>query len=221
MSERVEKPLVPVGQPKEVVVLMDTSGSMDWEAKEGSTVTRWSVISEAMPVFVAALEGQDTEAAKEQASGSDEKGGLLVHGFSDIHTKLGDWNSSNIHRRMANVQIGGGTKIMPAWREAQEDYLEEFGDKEPLDRPALLTLVITDGEAVDADEFTNVLQAARTGRYFAVAVVGHGQEHDRTLNSYKAAADANPKHVTVLSFDSVTDPKILASDLILMAGLGE
>lgn len=218
---RVEKPLVPQGQKKEVVVLLDTSGSMEWEAANGSQVSRWGVVSEALPAFVIALEGQDSEAAAEQAGGSDELGGLLIHGFSNIHTELGDFNSSNMLRKFANIQVGGGTTIMPAWRAAQDDYMEEFGDRDAFDRPALLTLVITDGEATDAKQFEDVLLKAGVGRYFAVAIVGHGDEHDKTLASYKKAADANPKHVTVLSFDSVTSPKVLADDLILLAGLGE
>ncbi len=218
---RVEKPLVPAGQKKEVIVLCDTSGSMEWEAAEGSPVSRWSIITEAMPLFVSALEAQDTEAAAEQAGGSDEKGGLLIHGFSNLHTELGDFNSSNFARKWPAIKVGGGTTIMPAWRAAQEDYMSEFGDRDAMDRPALLTLVITDGEATDADQFAHVLASAGTGRYFAVAIVGHGTEHDRTLLAYQGAATSNPKHVTVLSFDSVTDPKVLANDLIVMAGLAQ
>lgn len=216
---RVEKPLVPQGQNKEVICLLDTSGSMEWEAADGSPVSRWSLVSEALPQFVAALENEDSEAAAEQASGSDEKGGLLIHGFSNLHTELGDFNSSNIARKMTAVRVGGGTTIMPAWRAAQEDYMEEFGDRDAMDRPALLCLVITDGEATDAAEFGKVLETAGTGRYFAVAIVGYGPDHDRTLASYQDSAKHNPKHVTVLSFDSVTNPRELANDLILMAGL--
>lgn len=220
-TPRVEKPLVPAGQNKEVICLLDTSGSMEWEAAAGSDITRWQVVSEALPAFTRALEDQDTEAAGEQAGGSDELGGLLIHGFSNLHTELGDFNTSNITRKMQQVKIGGGTTIMPAWEAAQNDFLEEFGDRDVLDRPALLTLVITDGEATDAAQFEQVLRKAGPGRYFAVAIVGYGADHDSTLRSYQGAAQANPKHVTVMSFDSVTNPQELANDLILMAGLGE
>jgi len=218
---RVEKPFLPAGQEQEVVVLLDTSGSMEWEAADGSTVSRWDVVREALPQFIIALESHDSQAAEEQAGGSDELGGLLIHGFSNIHTELGDFNSSNMARKIAAIKIGGGTTIMPAWKAAQEDYMEEFGEVDAMDRPALLTLVITDGEATDAAQFAEVLKSAKTGRYFAVAVVGHGDEHDKTVRSYKAAADANPKHVTLLSFDSETNPQVLANDLILLAGLAE
>jgi Mg-chelatase subunit ChlD len=218
---RVETPIVPKGQAKEIVVLLDTSGSMEWEAAEGSAVTRWQVISEAMPLFVTALEAEDSAAVAEQAGGSDDKGGLLIHGFSNVHTELGDFNSSNFARKWPAIQVGGGTTILPAWQAAQEDYMEEFGEVDAMDRPALLTLVITDGEATDAAQFTKVLEGAKTGRYFAVAIVGHGDEHDKTLRSYEGAAQANPKHVTVVSFDSVTNPRDIAADLITLAGLGE
>jgi Mg-chelatase subunit ChlD len=215
---RVETPIVPKGQRREVIVLLDTSGSMEWEAAEGSPVTRWQIISEAMPQFVRALEGEDTAAAAERAGGTGNGGGLLIHGFSNLHTALGDFNSSNFSHKWQDIQVGGGTTIMPAWRAAQEDYVEEFGDVDPDDRPALLTLVITDGEATDAAEFDEVLENAEADRYFAVAIVGHGEEHDRTLATYEGAARVNPRHVSVVSFESVTNPRELASDLIVMAG---
>jgi hypothetical protein len=217
-STRVETPLVPAWRTKEVVCLLDTSGSMDWEAADGSQVTRHQVVAEALPEFVRALEGEDSAAAAEQAGGSDELGGLLIHGFSSTHTELGDFNVSNFDRRWAAIQWGGGTTIMPAWKAAIEDFNEEFGDEtEP---PALLTLVITDGEATDAAQFAQVLSEKHSGRYFAIAVVGYGADHDATIRSYQGAAQANPNHVSVMSFDSVTNPRDLATDLITMAGLG-
>lgn len=217
-QRRVEKPLAPAWRKTEPVMLLDTSGSMEWEAAEGSSVTRKDVILEALPLFVTALEAADTEAADEQAGGSDEKGGLLVHGFSGVHTELGDFNSSNMQRRIASIRWGGGTTIMPAWKAALADYTEEFGDEtEP---PALLALVVTDGEATDAAEFGKVLAVKDPNRYFAVAVVGHGEDHDKTVASYEGAAQANPAHVTVVKFDSVTNPRDLAADLITLAGIG-
>jgi len=216
-APRVEKPLVPAWRNKEVICLLDTSDSMNWEAAEGSGIPRREVVGEAMPLFVAALEKEDSEAAAEQAGGSDEMGGLLVHGFSSVHTELGDFNSSNFARKWQGIRWGGGTTIMPAWKAALADFNSEFGDEtEP---PVLLCLVCTDGEATDWQEFAGVLSAANPDRYFAVAVVGHGDAHDKTLASYQGAEQANPKHVKVMAFDSVTDPAELARDLILMAGL--
>ena len=218
VAPRVEQPLVPAWRNKEVVCLLDTSGSMEWEAAEGSPVTRHALVGEALPLFVRALEGEDSAAQGEQAGGSDEKGGLLIHGFASTHTELGDFNSSNFQRRYGAIQWGGGTTIMPAWKAALADFNSEFGDEaEP---PVLLTLVITDGEATDAGAFAKVLETVNPDRYFAIAIVGHGPDHDKTLQSYQGAEQANPKHVKVMAFDSVTNPQELAADLILMAGLG-
>jgi hypothetical protein len=215
---RVETPLVPKWRDKEVVCLLDTSGSMEWEAAEGSPITRKDVVGEALPLFVKALENEDSQAGKEQASGSDELGGLLIHGFSNLHTELGDFNSSNFQRRWNGIQWGGGTTIVPAWKAALADFNSEFGDE--VEPPVLLTLIITDGEATDAEDFGHVLETVHPDRYFAVAIVGHGDDHDKTLRSYQAAVEKNPKHLIVMPFDSVTNPKDLADDLILMAGLG-
>jgi len=215
---RVETPLVPAWRNKEVICLLDTSGSMEWEAADGSAITRHQIVAEALPLFVKALEDQDSAAAAEQAGGSDEKGGLLIHGFSNIHTELEDFNSSNFQRRFNAIQWGGGTTIMPAWKAALKDFTDEFGDEtEP---PVLLTLVITDGEATDAAAFEQVLETSGGDRYFAVAILGHGSEHDATLKSYQGAESKNPKHVKVISFDSVTNPQDVANDLIVLAGLG-
>ena len=202
----------------EVICLLDTSGSMEWEVADGSTVARKDLVGEALPLFVSALEGQDSQAGKEQAGGSDEMGGLLIHGFSNLHTELGDFNSSNFQRRWGQIQWGGGTTIIPAWKAALADFNTEFGDE--VEPPVLLCLIITDGEATDSGDFGQILETVNPDRYFAVAIVGHGYEHDKTLRSYQASAEKNSKHVAVLAFDSVTNPKELADDLIVMAGLG-
>jgi hypothetical protein len=217
-TKRVEQPLVPTWRAKEIVCLLDTSGSMEWEAAEGATVSRHQVLGEALPALVSALEGLDSAAAEEQAAVGDAAGGLLIHGFADGHTELGDFNSSNFQGRWAGIVWGGQTNIMPAWKAAIGDFNEEFGDQaEP---PVLLTLVITDGEAIDALEFSKVLEEVRADRYFAVAVVGWGEDHDKTMQSYAAAAAANPKHVVIIPFDSVTNPQEIANDLITMVGAG-
>jgi hypothetical protein len=153
-----------------------------------------------MGILVKHLEAEDSQAAGEQADGSDDKGGLLVHLFSDHATELGDLNSSNWREKWNSIRWGGGTRIMAAWEAAQDDYLEEFGEVPALDRPVLLTLVITDGEAQDADQFIQVLEQANAQRKFCVAVLGFGPDHDSTLGAYKAVEATNGKDVRVVSF---------------------
>jgi len=211
-------PVVAKGVEKEPVALVDISGSMSWPVADGSTVQRREVVGEAMGLLVKYLEGEDSQAAAEQADGSEDKGGLLVHLFSDHAEELGDLNSANWRQKWDSIRWGGGTRIMSAWEAAQNDYLEEFGEVPALDRPVLLTLVITDGEASDWDEFSKVLEQATAQRKFCVAIVGHGADHDRTLAAYKAVEAKNGKHVRVVTFGGETDPAAIAQDLILLVG---
>lgn len=225
------EPAVSANRKKEPVLLMDLSTSMDWEAAPGSG--EWSattksggrrgIVIDALRTLVRALEDQDSEAATEQAGGSDELGGLMTHGFASNHIEIGDLNSSNLERRLNEISWGGRTLIMPAWKAAKADYDEEFGDRDPDEQPTMLTLVITDGEADDWDQFSPVLEKADAKHVFAVAIVGHGDMHDQTVRAYQQAATRNQtqdkhgkRHVQVVSFDAVTDPNEIATDLITL-----
>jgi hypothetical protein len=211
-------PLLGEGVEKEPIALIDTSGSMSFFVAEGSTIRRWDVVAEAMGLLVLHLEDEDSQAAAEQASGDDDEGGLLTYGFSDRVVKVGDLNSSNWRKKWADVKVGGGTVIMPAWQQAQEAFVEEFADKPIAKRPMLMTLVITDGTADDAAAFGKVLETAGAGMYFTVAIVGYGKEHDNTLRDYKAAEAKNPKHVRVVTFGGETDPTVIADGLKSLVG---
>lgn len=220
---------VAASRKKEPVLLLDLSTSMDWEPSpdgpqwNGSFGGRRGVVIEALHGLVRALEEEDSEAAAEQAGGSDEEGGLLAHGFASGHVEIGDLNSANLQRRLNAIQWGGRTCIMPAWKAALADYDEEFGDRDPDEQPVMLTLVLTDGEADDWDDFVTVLEKASAKRVFVVAVVGYGVAHDKTLRAYQQAAQRNQAadkygktHVKVISFDSVTNPDEIAADLITL-----
>jgi hypothetical protein len=224
-------PAVSANRNKEPVLLLDLSTSMDWEAAPGTgewdnttkSGGRRGIVIESLRTLVRALEDQDTEAAAEQASGSDELGGLLTHGFANNHVEIGDLNTSNLERRLNEITWGGRTYIMPAWKAAKADYDEEFGDRDPDEQPTMLTLVLTDGEADDWDQFSPVLEKADTKHVFVVAIVGHGDRHDSTVRAYQQAARMNQaqdkhgkQHVQVVSFDAVTDPNEIATDLITL-----
>jgi hypothetical protein len=83
--------------------------------------------------------------------------------------------------------------------------------------------VLTDGEADDWMDFEPVLEKATAKRVFVVAIVGSGPKHDATLQAYQEGARKNQaqdkfgkSHVNVVSFDSVTDPQEIATDLITL-----
>lgn len=209
-------PVLKPGVPREPIAIIDTSGSMSWPASPNNSVQRREVVGEAMGMLVAALAAQDAQAAKEKEAGED-KGGLLTFTFASEASELGDLSPENWQKKWNSIQWGGGTVIMPAWALAEEAYLEEFGETPALDRPALLTLIITDGEAKDAAQFARVLEQAKTGRYFCVAIVGFGPEHDETLNGYQKVAGANP-HVRIVTFGGETNPQTVADALISLVG---
>lgn len=211
----------------EPVLLLDLSTSMDWKIDSDTDCwpaagSRRGLVIDALPLLVRALEDADAEAGKEQASGDDEKGGLLTFGFASEPTEIGDLNSSNLERRLNTIQWGGGTYIMPAWQLALEDYDDEFGDREPADRPVHLVMVLTDGTASDFHEFDKVIATASQRRVFVIGIVGHGQAAMATYNEYKAAAaQVNGKvghdvaHVVL--WEGVTDPTEIGEDLVTLA----
>jgi uncharacterized protein YegL len=211
------KPLT--GAETEPLCAIDTSGSMSYLAADGSTVSRWDVVTEAIGRVVRALEGKDSQAAAERAAGADEAeiGGLMTVTFSNRVTDLDDLNSANLTQKWASVKVGGGTLVVPAWNRLMEIYLEEFGDKPVQDRPYPLVLIITDGEAQDGAEFGKILAQQGGHTYVVVAVVGYGEEHDATLKQYREIEKAN-NHVRVLTFDSVTDPQTIADSLLALVG---
>lgn len=217
-------PVVPKGVDKEPVGIIDTSGSMTWPAAEGSTIERRSVVGEAMGKLVAKLEVEDAQAAKEleeemATGGEGEAGGLMTVLFADADNArvLGDLNDANWQEKWGSIRWGGGTYIMPGWQLAVDDFMEEFGDTPKQDRPALLVLVITDGEAADMAEFEAECAKATGGTYICVAIIGYGPEHDATLAAYQKLAETN-KHVRVVTFGSETDPDVIAEGLISLVG---
>jgi hypothetical protein len=222
-------PAVSANRTKEPVLLLDLSTSMDWGAADENSGdypdpgSRRAIVIGALHGLVRALEDEDSEAAAEQAAGSDERGGLMAHGFANEHVEIGDLNTSNLQRRLSSIPWGGRTYIMPAWRAALADYDEEFGDRDPDEQPVMETLVLTDGEADDWMEFEPVLEKATAKRVFVVAIVGSGPKHDTTLQAYQEGARKNQaqdrfgkSHVNVVSFDSVTDPQEIATDLVAL-----
>jgi hypothetical protein len=222
-------PAVSANRKKEPVLLLDLSTSMDWNAASDDgpdfpdPTSRRAIVIGSLSGLVRALEDEDSEAAAEQAGGDDERGGLMTHGFASQYVEIGDLNSSNLERRLNQIRWGGTTHIMPAWKAALADYDEEFGDKDPDDQPVMETVIVTDGEADDWAEFGGVLEKATAKRVFVVAIVGHGDKHDATVKAYQAAAAKNQaqdkfgkSHVKVVSFDAVTDPGEIATDLITM-----
>lgn len=198
-------------EEKEPMLLLDTTGSMNYPAEESGQVKRREVIQEAIKIIVAELAQEDTQAAHEE-----EGGGLRTVTFAggDAYD-IEDLNPNNLHDKWSQIRWGGGTYIMPGLQKLLEVYKDEFGSRPPNERPTLMALVITDGEAEDTNEFARAISQVGGSMYVALAIVGFGDEHDRALRAYQQI-EAQNKHVRTISFGSETDPQTIARALLRM-----
>lgn len=210
-------PMFKPGVEKEPILLLDTTGSNGDPAAPGSRIRRLDVILEALPKIVAVLGAEDSQAEKEQEAGEEDAGGLMTITFANNTAQvLGDLNPDNVQQKLRQIQWGGSTYIMPGWEKVVDNYMEEFADEPITERPHLLCLCITDGEAVDYDQFASVLAQAKGGIYICVALLGYGDTHDKALAAYQKIAETN-NHVRVLTFGATTDPDTLAQGLLSIA----
>lgn len=228
--DAIEAPLTG-GREIEVTLLLDISGSNEEPAAPDSPLTKRVLVEQVLPLIVGALEGDDSQAAAEQSSGSDEHGGVRTFCFnepgaivfapgddeSDDGRDLGDLNTSNVERKLDRVVWGGRTYIMPAVHAAETAFQAEFGDRPMRNRPACELLVITDGKLSDAGEFEKWVAQADETLVVCVAVIGYGEGHDTAVEHYQAIAGSN-KYVTVVALTGVSDPMEVAYDLRLLSG---
>jgi len=219
----------------------DMSGSTGWEVAppEGSKPTRYQVMSDAIRGFIVPFEQLDSQAADEQADGSDEMGGVYFYPFNHQFLPIGsgdddgDLNSSNFERKMAAFarryfdgegRPQGGTEIMAAIQAGDNHYMEEFEDTPRDQRPVRARTVWTDGELKDAAAFGKYMEASSVTRglgvrkewdeVWAVAIFGHGAEHDTTLAQYQELAKRHA-NIHVYSFDQVKNGAEVAEDMAI------
>lgn len=198
---------------KEPMLLLDTTGSMHRPNSEGSTVSRIDVVHEALSAVVGKLAAEDSQAAKEAGGG-----GLRTITFAGGQAHdIEDLNPGNLSAKWAQIRFEGTTTIMPGVGALFGAYNDEFGDRPLTDRPRLLMLVITDGEADDSADFAKLCSSVGGNMFVEIALLGYGPEHDAAEQSYKQVATAN-KHVKVTSFGNQTDPQVIAAGLLEMLG---
>lgn len=208
-------PVAAAGVEIEPMGLIDTTGSMTWPNEEDGQTARKDVLGEAMGIIVEKLGEQDSQAEKES---EEDAGGLMTVTFAQGNVqKIGDLSPENWRAKWAQIRWGNGTEIMPGWNALNEVYLEEFGDVPQLDRPKMLALVITDGEAIDTDAFADEMRKVGKRAYVVLAVMGYGEEHDRAVSVYQDVASVND-HVRVVSFGNTTDPNRIADAVVSLVG---
>lgn len=199
------------GVEKEPMLLLDTTGSMTYPSSASDPTPRKDVIREAISIIVEQLAAHDSQAEHEE-----EGGGLRTITFAGgTAHDIEDLNPDNLREKWNRIHWGGGTDIMPGFKLLLKTYTDEFG-KEPVnERPMLLALVITDGEANDTAQFAQAVSHASDNLYVVLAIIGYGAEHDQTLRAYQNVAAQN-SHVKVLPFAGETDPQVIASALLRM-----
>src|SRR5579864_1336158 len=196
---------------KEPMLLLDTTGSLNYRSSATEATPRKDTIREAISIIVADLAAADSQAAKEE-----EGGGLRTITFADGQAHdIGDLNPNNLQQKWSQIRWAGGTRIMPGFNLLLKAYTDEFGSHPPAERPLLLALVITDGEADDTDAFRNTVARAAGSMYVVLAIIGHGPEHDRALQAYQQV-EAQNAHVKVMPFAGETDPEVIANALLRM-----
>jgi hypothetical protein len=216
MATRAETPLVPPDEKQEIFLLVDTSNFMRLHAAEGSTVTRWGLLSEAMPTLITALEDLQSDQAQR---------GVQALGFSQSPQDIGKLTRSSISRQWEEIDLGGSRpNLMAAVTQAQRQYLENHGEQDVYERPSALAIILAGGPPADAAEFTSILeQAGSPGTeqeklYAVIAVLGYGEEHDQAIRAFEQVETANPKHVRVVSFEGETNPQRITDQLSSIAG---
>lgn len=210
-------PVMPAGVEKEPMLLLDITGSMSWANSPNGGDDRRTIISEALSTIVSRLAAEDSQAEAEKAAGEDA-GGLMTITFADGQAQeLGDLSPENFREKWASIQWGGNTRIMPGWELLMQTYMEEFGNVPALDRPQILALVITDGEALDTQEFATALSQLKGVGHACIAVMGFGGEHDTALKLYQDVAAGNP-NVRVVSFGNETNPNTIADAVDSLLG---
>ena len=163
----------------------DASESEGWPWDSDPSQCTWIIQLYAIRDFITPFEQLDSQAAAEQAGGSDEEGGVYAYPFSNLFLPVGegpddgDLNSSNWSRKwmaFANKYFGGadrpqrgGTVIMSAIQAGDEHFMGEFGpggdNEKPRDeRPVRARTVFTDGAITDEAEFRAYLAKATLDR---------------------------------------------------------
>lgn len=194
---------------KEPMLLLDTTGSMNYKADPNDlTTSRADVVHEALQVVVGRLASEDT-AGKSEAGGGGLRTITFANGRAD---DLGDINPNNFAAKWGRIKFAGGTQIMPGFALLLKAYTDEFG---PNSTTKLLAVVITDGEADDEAKFEEQIRKAAGNMYVVVGIVGYGPEHDNALAAYKRMAETNA-NVKAFSIGNTTDPNVVAETLLRM-----
>lgn len=227
----------------ELDLAFDASSSEGWPWKSNPTTTTWALQLEAMRQVIALTESLDSQAAAEQATGSDEKGGVYAAGFNhDVivvgemagevpdaeEDDDGDLNSANIDRKLGAIRVRdengklvplpyGGTAVMPTMRYLDGHYIAEFGDRPVARRPKRARGLWTDGAMTDYEELGRRLIEDHSDKWpeehWFVAILGEAGDAHDKALRLYQRLAEDHKNLHVYSFEGVTNPAEVAEDM--------
>jgi hypothetical protein len=224
---------------KEPYFILDGSGSEDELADPEGTITKTELICGVVTQLTPVVEGDDAEAAAEQASGSPGKGGMRTfvgnvpdpiefeegEDESDDPRDLGDINSANLQAKLdqfrALVALHARTYLRPALDAAKHAFDTEFPGAK--DR-AMEVIFINDGKLDDEAEVEAWVAANAGPRcIICVVVVGYDPKpsprgHDAAVAAWNRIAAGN-KYLAVDAVTGVADAQEVAFDVQFLAGL--
>ena len=225
----IERPITAPGLKKEVIFIIDASGSNSEPASPDSPMTKQELLEVGIPLITGKLAGDDAEAVNEVGTGkggcrsfaADEPGEFRDFDkeeaeFSDPRD-LGDLNEANVQEKLHRAFRGGRTFLMPAIHAAERCFQAEFPDGDRV----MEIVIFTDGKADDEDKVERwVRDMAGPRCVVGTAIVGYDEpgdkRHARAVASWKKIADGNP-YVTMAALTGVSRPEEFALDVQLMA----
>jgi len=219
---------------------LDSSESEGWPWDSDPSRNTWDIQVPAMRGVLVPFEQLDSQAADEQAGGSDEEGGVFAYGFSNRYQMFGsepddgDLNSSNVDRKLADYiakyfdregKPRGGTEIMEAIKAADRRYMGEFRKDDRDERPVRARVVFTDGALRDADAFRRYLAQATLDKdtgygshgdwdeVWAIAIIGPAEGGGTEAHRQYQDLAADHPWIHSYNFEAVVNPDEIAEDI--------
>lgn len=217
---------------------IDCSESEGWPWSSQPNLNTWGIQLEAVRGFIVPFEVLDSQAAEEQAGGSDDKGGVYAYPFSNAFLPIGkgdddgDLNSSNFNEKMGAFMAKyfrdglprGGTEAMTAIRAGDDHFMGEFRSEPRDERPVRARVMWTDGMLNDEAKFRQYLAKATAtaegygdhgdwDEVWAVAILGEPGGGGKA--AYQQYVELSKDHpwVHAYYFENVVNPAEIAEDM--------
>ena len=197
---------------KEPMLLLDITASMNAPIGRRNETPRLDIVKEAIKLLVDQLHHLNKNKPMNKRR---TEGGLRTITFAG--GQANDMNlltPSNFEPRWKGINWEGNTRIMPGWRLLEKAFTRDFGHRAVQERPVMLALVVTDGEALDIEEFERTL-AQDKNAYVVICIVGYGEDHDSALSQFTIISKTNDR-LKVIPLKGADDAPLIAGTLLSM-----